>query len=204
MATCVDIGEILSGLTVVLATNDTQALQPSLFYNLYEERIAGQYTDALRDLGANVVVLTLDETLDLLASASGATKPAFVVNICAAFKNLECEGLIPAVAALSQIACFPCRGDVAIIAEEKIISKHLASSAGFKVAKTIRKIKGTDFQEILVRKPINGGDSKGIELIQSGAIAAELENNEFAEPFINGPDLELFCVPSQHLWDRLD
>lgn len=187
----------LSGHQVVLATNETTGLSRNLFYNRYGTQVSSQYAEALRDIGATVFICTLDETLARLVDTKRDDQPSFVVNICAAFKRLESEGLIPAIAALTQIPCFPCRGDVAIIAEEKIVSKHLAAKAGFPITNTIRNFSGLTVDETVVRKPINGGDSKGIQIIRKGEAVPDLQCHEFAEPFIFGPDVELFCV-----WDE--
>ena len=178
----------------MIATNATERLPKSLFYNSYGDRVVSIYVEAATSLGATVEVCTLEKAMSRLTRFDGEAKLSFIINICAAFRALESEGVIQAVAALSSIPCFPCRGDVAIIAEEKIISKHIAKTCGFNVAPSHRGFAAFLQNQIVVRKPINGGDSKGIEIVVDTSSAEPLSNNEFAEPFIVGADVAIYCV----------
>lgn len=182
----------LKGQQVIVATNATEELPSSLFYNLYGARVVEEYAKAAEALGAHVEICTLEQTLSRLTNFDEPV--GFVINVCAAFHSLEGEGLVQAVAALSGTPCFPCRGDVAIIAEEKIISKHIAAECGFRTLPSLRNLNQLGRHKSVVRKPISGGDSKGVVLERMPLAAAELGHHEFAEPFVAGTDLEVFCV----------
>ncbi len=187
------IANTLSGRTVLVATNHTTRFDKALFYNIYPNRVIEAYSDALAYLGANVVILPLESAIDRLR-ANDSEDIFSVVNVCAGFNALECEGIIQAIAALSRIACFPCRGDIAVISEEKIVSKHLAVSAGFKVARTYYHLSELAENAIYVRKKIASGDSKHVRVISDLTAEPPLSNDEFIEPFVQGSDLELFCI----------
>lgn len=193
MSTILESRRPLDGQRVLLATNATEHLPRALFYSTYGDRIIDEYAKAAIALGAEVEVCTLERTLFRLSRPEGEPVPDFVINVCAAFRALESEGLVQAVAALSQIPCFPCRGDVAVIAEEKIVSKHIAKTCGFSVAPSHRSFQGLPSGQVFVRKPVNGGDSRGIQLVTDAATGVVAEH-EFAEPFLVGSDATIYGV----------
>ena len=188
------LSESLAGHKVLLVTNLETEFAGKLFYNSYGPLVVNQYFEALTDLGAEVTISNLDTALKLLSQADQADKPDWIVNICAGFNSLESENIIQAIAALSCIPCFPCRGDVAIIAEEKIISKHLAQQAGFRIPRTIRNLEELSNRNIYVKKRINSGDSKHIKLMFSEGKLQPINSDEFIEPYISGSDVELCCL----------
>lgn len=188
------LAECLVGHNVLLVTNLETEFGDKLFYNSYGPLVVDQYFEALKDLGAEVTVSNLDAAFKLFSQAGQTGKPDWVVNVCVGFNALESENIIQAIAALSYIPCFPCRGDIAIIAEEKIISKHLAQQAGFRTPQTIRNPVELSNREIYVKKRINSGDSKHIKLITSEHQLETIKQGEFVEPYISGSDVELFCL----------
>ena len=187
------LSDSLLGYTALLATNQPDAFGSDLFYNIYPPHVISGYRNALSDLGAEVSVCSLERAIQKLSNPI-LDKRLFVVNMCTGFNSLESESAIQAVASLSNILCFPCRGDIAVITEEKIISKHLARTAGLRAPETYRTLSGLDNGKKYIRKRVNSGDSKGIRVVDRIGIEDPLNDCEYVEPFISGFDIELFCL----------
>ncbi|PWV94434.1 hypothetical protein DFR52_1171 [Hoeflea marina] len=183
----------LSGNIVFLAANQPDGFPSSLYYNIYPSAVIEGYRTALEELGATVITCTLGQALERFSKFQ-KFEGFSIVNICIAFNALECEGIIQAVAALSSVPCFPCRGDIAVITEEKIISKHLAAASGFLVVDTYHSLDALEVGKRYIRKLINSGDSKGLRIIEDIKNESPLSEREFAEPFVRGLDIELYCI----------
>ncbi len=97
----------LKNLKFLLVYNDSDIFS-DLFYNKYSPDVVVQYKEALEILGAECVERNLEQAINELNAPVNKHHYSGIVNLCAAFSDIQSEGIIPSIAALSLVPCLIC------------------------------------------------------------------------------------------------
>jgi len=141
---------------------------------------------ALHALGANVKISDTIEGQKLLLSNENIE---FVLEISGFGNNPSMESLLGLISDANNIGFFPSNGITQIIASDKLVSKRFALSAGLRVPRTITNKSEAVGMNRLVRKPICGGESQGLELVDPSIFESKgFPTDDFCEQYIEGVD----------------
>lgn len=182
-------------VAVVFAQSYDRHITDRFLIGLRTEVLAG-CADAIELVGAEPVFLNYDQFLEEAATRGRESRFDLVLHLPGTSTEFAFESLIPSVCAWIDRPIFPCNSRAATSSQNKLVGRTIAASCGWLVPR--RLVTGSELPgAVAIAKPINGGDSIGLERGRVEDLREYLDSNDhIVEEFIEGYDATIYIYRS--------
>jgi hypothetical protein len=154
------------------------------------------YHQACLAISAHTVLFGIDDFLKFASVEPNYLNDSIIVNICGGLTDIAIASAVPCMSRHLNAPIYPSSVKNVVTTYDKLLSKHLAQVSGFRTPTTLTLDEAKSRNEPVISKPISGGDSDGIEVIEDLTSYSEVRSQHFLENFIRGADATLALIRS--------
>lgn len=133
-------------------------------------------------------------------------RPDLVLELSGYGRSAGIDRLLGEICLANDVCYFPNNGIPQIIGADKLLSKKYAGQVGLDLPRTVPQIALPGTDGLLIQKPVYGGESVGVTLVENKEDASHCPPGFFLEEYIQGTDVTVLMVknPQNNRFDILE
>ncbi|WP_420723656.1 hypothetical protein [Hwanghaeella sp. LZ110] len=166
----------------------------SVFHLKQRTKVITGYAEALDALKSEAIFFNIDQFIEVVSRYGNNVPFDFVIYVPGGTFNFGATLVIPSLSELIGRPVFPSAANAISLWHNKIAGRAAASHLGWNVAQRFMHSDDIDGESV-IRKPIFGGDSFGIEIYKNGKHPTSFDSGEdIIESFIDGYDATIYLA----------